>query len=128
MAQNAGIQDMIRRLHNAGRIATDGVDDAATKFGDELRAQLTAGRSPDGEAWKATKSGGRPLKGAAAAVQVRGVGSVILARIGGHHVYHHFGTARVPRRSILPRTGLPETLADAIRAGLTDYFRREVGG
>lgn len=123
---NAAIDDMIRRLRAIGRMAKDGATDAAREFEAELKRSLAAGVAPGGAAWQATKAGGRPLKRAAAAVTVTAVGSVVLARLTGHHVWHHFGTAKVPQRQQLPTGALPGSLGDAIKRGLVNFWNREV--
>lgn len=128
MRGNAGIDEMIRRLRLAKGMVRHAAADAAKAFEAQLKAQLAAGRAPDGSAWKPTKAGTRPLQRAAGAVTVKAVGTALLVRLTGHHVFHHYGTAKDPQRRILPFRGLPDSLGEAIKSGLVRWWERNVAG
>lgn len=79
----------------------------------ELEANIAAGRDPSGAPWKETKSGEKPLKNAAKALDVRVSGAVVIAEVSGPEALHHLGLAKghVMRR-ILPRA-VTQGIADA---------------
>lgn len=122
------LDEMIRRIRSIPRLAAEAAPEVADALRAQLGQQVAAGQAPDGSAWKPTKDGRKPLAGAAKAIAVRAVGTVVLATLGGHEVFHHFGTERTPKRQILPFGSLPADLATAIRAGLVRRFRRQTGG
>ncbi|MCC6557188.1 MAG: hypothetical protein IT372_29910 [Polyangiaceae bacterium] len=119
---------MIRRIRSIPRLVTEAAPEVADALRAQLAQQVASGRAPDGSAWKPTKDGKKPLAGAAKALAVRAVGTVVLATLGGHEVFHHYGTKLVPKRQILPFGSLPAELGAAIKAGLVRRFRRQMGG
>lgn len=92
----------------------------------ELRATAAAGTTPDGAAWAPKKDGGRALANAAAAISVRAVGTVILARLRFPESIHHKGTKRLPKRQILPEGELPANVAEAIKRTLVREWEQAV--
>lgn len=122
----AQLDAMIAKMRALGTMTKDAAPDVAAAFEAELRGLLAGGQSPDGAPWQPTKAGTQPLKGAPGAVYVRAVGTVVLARLSGHHVFHHYGTSKDPRRRILPVRGLPASLGAAIKAGLVKWWGQEM--
>ena len=121
----AEIEAMAARLRGLGASIEAAAPAAAQAVGDVIRANLRAGKAPDGTAWQETKKGNVPLRGAADRLEVRAVGNVILISIGGRYVYHHFGTTgrgRLPSRPVVPLKGqpIPKPVADAIKAALLE--------
>jgi len=90
-----------------------------------VRAAVGSQRSPDGQAWPATKDGRTPLRNAGAAIVSGHHGLTIALTLDTPEAYHHYGTAQVPQRRILPMGGsIPQTIAAAFRAGVI----RVIGG
>ncbi len=88
-----------------------------------LRQQADAGRTPEGEPWPKRQAGGKALRGAAGALEVRVSGEAVIARISGRYAFHHFGAQGKPERRQLPLGRMPKELGNAIRLGLVDVFR-----
>ena len=126
-----GLQALVRSVRSFASEARSAPEVAAAVEA-SLRASAGAGTSPDGEAWAPGKeSGGRVMAHAADAITVKAVGSVVLVTLTGHDVYHHYGAGRgkqngKPMRPIIPTAGLPTTLGNAIRNGITDGWNRTV--
>jgi hypothetical protein len=96
---------------------------------EELEAQIAAGTGPDGEAWKATEEGNKPLKGAAKALRVVAIGPRIVASIGGRYYYHHIGQTRGNvARPILPSRRLNDAAVRAVKAAAAKRFQQLAGG
>jgi hypothetical protein len=122
----AAIDDMIARIRglpDAIKAAAPSLAEAAKGVLDE---NIAASRGPDGTAWKPKKEGGAPLAHAANALSSRASGTVLLLELRGPEVWHHFGTKHVPARPILPSTGLPLTMAAAIKRGVVEVFKNAV--
>lgn len=116
----------IRQLEQLGARAAPEVAQAVER---EIGTQIVAGTGPDGKAWPKTQAGTAPLRGAARALRVRAISSVVVATIEGHHALHHQGRARGGvRRQILPTKGIPQTVERAITKVVTGEFRRTMGG
>ena len=79
-----------------------------------IAQSVSAGRSPEGQAWAPTKSGNAPLQGAMGAVSVQVVSDGVDAIVTGYHVFHQRGTSRLPARPFIPET-MPGALAEATR-------------
>lgn len=96
---------------------------------DVVTAQVARGEDPTGKRWKARKlDGGRPLKNAAANVEITDRRGVILMRITEHYAKHHVGAVKgKTRRRILPSSKLPSPYADAIREVLVRKFNETMG-
>ena len=115
------LDDWVERLLSLPEM----VGAAAPVIGDALlgmiQATAAAGTSPDGQAWAPRKKdGGRAMAGAASALSVVVVDNVILIKLTGPEVFHHFGAGRKPARHVIPTGGMPDRLGNAIRKGLVD--------
>lgn len=131
MSNTAGFEaldEMIARVRRVPELVREAAPEVAQEVERELAANIAAGRAPDGSAWEPTKEGKQPLVGAAKALSVRAVGSVILMTVGGPEAKHHKGTARgkVKRRIILTR-GIPAPMASAIRKVFGRRFSKLMG-
>lgn len=124
----AELDEMIRRIREMPELAREAAPEVAETLRAHLEQNIAAGRGPDGSAWQKTKDGRRALAGAAKALAVRVVGSMVLVVLSGHEVFHHYGTKRVPKREIIPSGSLPADLGAAIKAGLVRRFRQRMGG
>lgn len=90
-----------------------------------IARQVASGADPYGKAWKKTKQGQQPLRGAASAVDVRATGNVLTVTVTRHHARHHLGAVRGKvRRRILPSKKLPNPYAAAVRRVLVSEFNR----
>lgn len=110
----------INMLRSANGIVKDAAQALAPVVKAEIEQAIAEGRSVDGQKWPLTKAGHVALRNAAKNITVRAIDNVILVTLSGHHVFHHFGAGRNPRRAILPTRGMPAKLGDAIRKGLVD--------
>lgn len=118
----------IDRLRRLPGFVSAAAPELAVSMEQMIARQIALGQGPDGSPWPITKEGTQALRGAAAALSVRAIGTVLLAKLTGHEVYHHYGTKRLPKRQILPSGDLPETIAEAFRRGLVKRFTRTMGG
>ena len=119
---------MVRRIRAVPKLAQEAAPEVAEIVRAHLEQGIAAGRAPDGSSWQLTKHGRKALAGAAKALAVRAVGSMVLVVLSGHEVFHHYGTKRVPKREILPSGSLPDDLSSAIKQGLVRRFRERTGG
>lgn len=120
---------MIGRLRRAKDFVRQAAPAAARAMGDALRSTASAGTTPLGAAWKPKKDGGRPLVHAADAIEVKSIGSVLMAKVRMPEHLHSIGNARGRvRREIIPRAGLPPIVAEAIKKSLTEQGRAWLGG
>lgn len=131
MAGNASgfaqLDAMIASLRSMKTLARDAAPELAKRVKAALDANIDAGKSPTGETWAPKKDGGRPLVNASKAVTVTALGTVILIRLSGVEVFHHYG-AGVPRRTIIPYGSMPFLLGNAIRLGFVEPFRKKARG
>ncbi len=120
---------MIERLRGFRGIADEAAREAAPLVEKAARASAAAGTTPEGKPWPGKKSGGRALEHAAAHITAEAVGSAVVVTLRGPDVWHHQGTARVPERKIIPRTGdpLPPAYAEAMAEGARRAFARRAG-
>lgn len=116
----ASLDEWIRDLRATRGIGARMASELAPIVKRETDAGIAAGHGLDGVPWRPTKAGTPPLKHAAKAVSVKGIGNTILLTLTGHEVFHQFGAGRLPIRAILPLKGLPFRLGDAIRKGIVD--------
>lgn len=126
---SAQLDAMIRRIRAIKGLAKSAAPEIATVLKSTLDANISSARGPDGKPWAPTQSGKAPLRNAGARVDVKAVGTVILARLTGVEVRHHRGTARGHvRRQILPTRFIPEPLSKAIGKVLSRRFGEITGG
>jgi hypothetical protein len=120
MSDLSELDALITKLRRSKQWIESAAPAAAEAVSAELKATASAGTTPDGTPWAPRKKdGGKPLAGAAGAIESRAVGSVILTRITDKvHALHNVGNAagRV-RREIIPRA-MPARIAAAIRKSL----------
>ena len=103
----AALDSMIERMKALGsrdvgaRVAAR----AAPLVDAEIKRTAAAGRAPDGHAWKPKVDGGRPLQNAAAHIQTRAMGNLIVTTLEGPTVFHHLGLGGKPTRQVIPDSG-----------------------
>lgn len=119
---DGGFEAMLASMRE---LATNGLSmqAAAGNVDSFMRSQLAKGETPEGEKWKPTKKGTKPLKGAAGAYMQTVVGRSIVMKVMGRYAFHHFGAGYSPAREQLPTGSMPKELGNAIRAGLVDDFK-----
>jgi hypothetical protein len=132
MANNAAafaaLDEQIRRLRAVAGLAEDAAPHVAAALKEELDAQIARGQGPDGKPWLKRDDGGRPLRNAAEATTVKAVGTAIVARVTGHHAYHHRGQTRGNVvRQILPTGKLTDPFTRAIKRVLDERYAALMG-
>lgn len=126
---SAALKAQIARLRTLGTMVQRAAPGVAQALEREIVAQVAAGLGPDGKPLVRTQDGRQPLQGAARALRVRAVGTVIVARLEGHHALHHRGTVRGGvRRPVLPTDAASESVARAIQKTLAREFGLLMGG
>lgn len=123
----SSLDGLIRKLRQARGFLVKAAPAAAAAMQGALRATAAAGTAPDGSPWAPRKrDGGRALAGAASAITVRPVGTVLLAKLRFPEVIHDAGNPPIlPRRQIIPHGALPETVMQAIKDALIEAWRSE---
>lgn len=124
----AQLDEMVAACRAAGRLATDAAPEVARSVEASLKASAAAGTTPTGEPWSSRKrDGGRAMAGAASAVSARSIGSVVLIKLTGPEVFHHFGSPpSKPSRQVIPVGSLPAKLGNAVRLGFVTPWRKGV--
>lgn len=122
------LRAQIARLRKLEGLTKDVAPKVARAVERELRAQIAAGKGPDGKPWKPRQDGGQPLRNAASALSVRAVGDVIVVRLDGVEARHHLGAVRGGvRRQIIPTGSMPDAVSRAIEQVVTREFRAVMG-
>lgn len=122
------LKAQIKRLNALGGLVTRAAPEIADAMGREISGNIARGVGPDGKPWPETKDGQKPLKGAAAHVDVRAVGTVVVATLTGVEARHHFGMIRGGvARPILPSKSIPAPMIRAIDRVLTNEFHKTMG-
>jgi hypothetical protein len=89
----------------------------------ECDATIAAGKSLDGEQWEPTVRGNQQaLAGTQKDLTVEATSNVLWIRIRNGLVFGHFGTHRQKARHVLPASGIPSSLGNAIRLGVVDML------
>lgn len=124
------IEAMLETLRRLARLPADAAKAAAPLVEKAARSTAAAGTSPEGETWKPKKDGGgKVLANAPAAVSAVAIDNSVQVILKGHHVFHHYGTKRDPKRPIIPEKDevLPAPMADAVKRAAEDAFKRTTG-
>lgn len=118
---NGGFEAMLASMQT---LAAEGlsIQSAAANVDAFMREKLAKGETPEGEKWKLTQKGTKPLKGAPSAYMQSVVGRSIVMKVIGRYAFHHFGTGYLPPRRQLPEGRMPAEMGNAIRQGLVDDF------
>lgn len=120
---------MIATISKLPELGKRAAGDVALAVEAELHPTIAAGTTPDGEPWRPTKDGGRPLTGAAKALAVVPVGTTIYIRLTGPEARHHLGRGRGGiAREVIPTKRIPTAMATAIRVVLARHFEQMTKG
>lgn len=132
MNGDAALNAMIATVRKLGQLAPDAAAQATPLVEAAAKKTAAAGTTPDGTPWvpTKTKSGGRALVNAAAALSAAAVGSAVVLTLKGVEVIHNFGNKKDPKRQILPDggAGIPKPIAEAVTEGARRAFARATGG
>lgn len=121
------LERMIAACRAFEGLPRDAAPIAARQVEATVKATAAAGTSPDGEAWAPRKKGGgRPMTGAAGAVSAAAVGTVVLIKLVGAYVFHHFGVRGAEARPVIPRGSMPDKLGNAVRLGFVEVWKQKV--
>jgi hypothetical protein len=123
---DAALERMIVTLRALPGLAKDAAPEAARKAEAAIKATASAGTSPDGVAWAPTKKGQRAMPNAAGAVSTAVTSTVILIKLAGAEVFHHFGVRGAPARPIIPQGSMPAELGNAVRLGFVEIWKKLV--
>lgn len=130
MDGDAELQGMISRLRGMRTFAAEVATEAAPLVEAAARRSVIANTTPQGKPWAPNKKeGGRVLENAAAHITAVAMGTAIELTLEGHDVFHHFGTARVPERQVLPKPGdpLPPGYVEAMAEATSRVLFRRLG-
>lgn len=123
------IDRQIARLRELAKLVPTSAKGVADAMRDVIVDNIARGVAPDGTPWEPTQAGARPLRGAADALDVSPVGTVIVATLQGPEARHHLGAVRGGRRREILPTGstIPGPMVDGIERALVDRFRVIMG-
>lgn len=120
MSGYESLDEMVKRLRGVGGALPQIAQSLVPVLESEAADAVASQQSMSGEKWPATKDGAPALQGAMGALKVEARGTVILLTLSGHHVWHQYGTARTPKRPIIPSAGLNQKVGNAIRFGIVN--------
>jgi len=121
----AELEAMIKRIREIPKLARRAAPEAAKAVRGVLDEQIAAGTSPTGERWAPRKAdGGRALEHAGDALAVAPIGTRIFCKLSGPEARHDVGRVKGGTiRKILPSTGIPPKMAEAISDVLDREFK-----
>lgn len=123
------LEAMIARIRSLPDLVREAAPDAADAVREDLERTIAAGTEPNGSAWKLREDGKKPLATAASSMFVAPIGNTVFVRLTGHVARHHLGRARGGiYRPVIPSSGIPVRMADAIKDVLTTHFRDHMRG
>ncbi len=124
----AALEAHIARLRQLPGLVQRAAPEIARAVELELRLQIGAGVDPSGKALVRTAEGKQPLRGAAAALEVHVVGTVVVCSLTGVEARHHLGWVKGGiRRQILPTGRIPDPMTRAIRKVCVKHFEQTMG-
>ncbi len=109
----------LQKLSDPTRLSSELATAASPYVLQAMKKTLSAGMSPEGEYWAATKEGGRAYAHAADKVTVTPNGVYIGIQIKGPEAFANSGVkGHLPKRQMLPEGGsIPSTISDALMKG-----------
>lgn len=128
-AGHESLRGMIAKLKQLKKLPEQAAPSVAVALDSEIKRNIAAGVGPDGTPWPKTKDGRQPLVNAGRALKVTAIGSVVVARLDGHHARHHLGAVKGKvKRPILPSKKVPAPVAKAITRVVTAEFAKVMNG
>lgn len=126
---NARLLTSLRSMRDRLATMPEAIPVVAQRSAEELKRQIdaniAAGRAPDGSAWPERSDGGKPLAGAARAVDVVAVGGTVVVAVNGVEARHHAGKVKGGvARQIIPRGKLPPKMREAVLEIAADELAR----
>jgi hypothetical protein len=124
------LNDMIRRLNSIEGAVRGAMLDVEAACKKQLEQSISAGTSPDGEAWALRKdTQARPLQNALEHVNFATLDNTVIVRLRGVDAAHHRGGTRGRvKRQVIPVDRIPDTWQAAIRRVLVEHFERAASG
>jgi hypothetical protein len=128
------LRAIAERLRAIDEVGFDIAADAAPELEKAARASAAAGGTPEGQAWKPTRSGDAPLKNAAGAITaiVSGTNEAVITLVlRGHHVFHHYGSKarKLPKREIFPKADeFPKAWREVIAKAARERVQKTMRG
>lgn len=123
----AALDAMIASTLSLGSLVSDAMPALAKAAQHSIERTIAAGTDAYDKPWQPTKEGKRPLRDAASALTVVVNGRTIYCQLKGVEARHHLGRVKGKRkRAILPDRGLPDTMAEDMRAVLARAFAEKV--
>lgn len=125
---DADLAGMVQALDRVGDIASTIAPGVAKLVREHLESTIAAGTDPYGNPWVPTKDGHRALAGAAKALAVTAIGTVVWIVLTGPEARHHQGWikggkgGRYKRPIIFTKGDLPAALANKIKQRFGDVF------
>lgn len=129
MAADAALTDFIARIRTAGAtIQEAAAREAAPLVSAEARRTAAAGTDPYGIPWRPKKDGTRAIPDAAAAVDAKARGPVVVITARRGAAIQNALSESVGRRIIPDATqGIPAGIAAALQEGARRAFRKAMG-
>lgn len=129
MSADDDMQRQIDRLRALARLVPGGAPAVADAMRGVIVDNIASGVGPDGVPWAPTEEGRVALRGAAKALDVRALDTVVVATLTGVEARHHLGAVRGgEKREILPTgASIPRPMVDAIGEALAAEFKRTMG-
>jgi hypothetical protein len=121
----AELQAMINKIIELPDLGKKAAPNVAKVVRRDIEGTIARGTTSEGNPWKRTEHGDKPLKNAAQALRVASISDVIYARIVGVEARHHKGAVKGGvKRSILParNNDIPARMAALIRRVLEEEF------
>lgn len=119
---------MIAALRALRDIAASAAEEAAPLIEAALKETAAAGTTPDGDRWKPTKGGERPMVNAADHITVVARGTTVRATLKGPDVFHNYGAGGT-RRQVLPdmEADTPPAIVEAIEEAVARAKTKALG-
>lgn len=116
------IDGMIASLEKLAKLGEDAAKHAAPFVDEAVKATAKAGTTPDGDAWKPKKDGGRALVHAADALSTKARGDLVTVTLRSPETFHNF--SKKHKRQILPDAGaeMPRNVVKALKKAADKAF------
>ena len=126
----AQIGAMIRMLKDLGNLPSEVAPHVAAAVREQLEEQIASAQFPSGSPWPDTLEGKKALRNAASALDVKAIGTVIVARLSGVEARHSVGAVRGHvQRQILPSSSRQlEAIGNAVSEVLLNATRSLLKG